>query len=144
MIFYESSFNEILCYWNWRYWLTLLSLLNIWWELYIGEKQLLHYIDLTRTNNGNTTEVEYISIYEQRPRSGKPRGIPKGTCKFSDEERRERARLRTKNIMTWIPRSNDKEKIIRTKTRKWKTSLENQLFLGFLKNEFPFKEITPI
>ena len=44
----------------------------------------------------NTTEVEYISIYEQRPRSGKPRGRPKGTCKLSDEERREKARLKSK------------------------------------------------
>ena len=42
----------------------------------------------------NTTEVEYIYIYEQLPRSSKPKGRPKGTCKFSDEERRERARLR--------------------------------------------------
>ena len=32
----------------------------------------------------NTTEVEYISIYDRR------KGGPKGTCKFYDEERRER------------------------------------------------------
>ena len=38
----------------------------------------------------NTTEVEYISIYDRR------KGRPKGTCKFSDEERRERARLNSK------------------------------------------------
>ena len=43
----------------------------------------------------NTPEVAYISIYERRPRSGKPRGRPQGTCKFSDEERPERARLKS-------------------------------------------------
>ena len=44
----------------------------------------------------NTTEAVYISIYEQRPHSSKPRGRPKGTCKFCDEERRERALLKSK------------------------------------------------
>ena len=48
----------------------------------------------------NTTEVEYISIDEQRPRSSKSRGRPQGACKLSDEERREKARLKSTNIMT--------------------------------------------
>ena len=40
----------------------------------------------------NTTEVEYISIYD-RPK--RPRGRPK-TCKLSDEEKLERLRVNYK------------------------------------------------
>ena len=53
-----------------------------------------------------TTEVEYISIYELR----KPSGRPKGSCKLSDEERREKVRLKSKNIMTETLRKNVKER----------------------------------
>ena len=38
--------------------------------------------------------VEYISIYD-RPK--KKTGRPKGTCKFTDEERKERVRIRSKS-----------------------------------------------
>jgi hypothetical protein len=33
----------------------------------------------------NRTDIEYISIYEQRPK--KQKGRPKGTSKFTDEEK---------------------------------------------------------
>ena len=62
----------------------------------------------------NTTEAVYISIYEQRPRSGKPRGRPKGTCKFSDEERRERARLITKKYDMDPEKQRERKNRIRT------------------------------
>ena len=38
------------------------------------------------------SDIEYISIYEQRPK--KPRGRPKGS-KYTDEEKAERARQST-------------------------------------------------
>ena len=41
------------------------------------------------TQTMNTTEVEYISIYE-KPKL--PKGIPKGTRKFTVEEKLERRR----------------------------------------------------
>ena len=44
-----------------------------------------------------TKKVEYISVHEQRPH--KQKGRPKGTGKLSDEEKREKARLKSKNIM---------------------------------------------
>ena len=69
----------------------------------------------------NTTEAQYISIYEQRPRSGKPRGRPKGTCKFSEEERRARARLKSKNIYDMNPeKERDRKHRIRTEKRQLK------------------------
>ena len=46
----------------------------------------------------NTTEVEYISIYD-RPKRG--RGRPK-TCKLSDEEKRERNIAIHRNIIKTI------------------------------------------
>ena len=38
---------------------------------------------MEKTNN--RTNIEYISIYEQRPK--KQKGRPKGTSKFTDEEK---------------------------------------------------------
>ena len=43
---------------------------------------------ITQTMEQNTTELE------QTPKRG--RGRPKGTCKFTDEERAEKARLKSK------------------------------------------------
>ena len=59
--------------------------LNIWWEFNI-EKNNFNIImtSLTQTME-NTTEVEYISIYD-KPKRG--RGRPT-TCKLSDEEKAE-------------------------------------------------------
>ena len=52
----------------------------------------------------NTDDMpEYVSIYELR----KPRGRPKGSCKLSDEERREKARLKSK---TYYDRDPEKER----------------------------------
>ena len=51
----------------------------------------------------NTTEVEYISIYD-KPKRGK--GRPK-TCKLSDEEKRERLRL---NYKTYFDANPEKER----------------------------------
>ena len=48
--------------------------------------------DFTPSFKKNPDDMpEHVSIYD-RPK----RGRPKGTCKFSDEERRERARLSSK------------------------------------------------
>ena len=53
----------------------------------------------------NTTEVEYISIYD-KPK----RGRPKGTCKLSDEEKRERARLKSKRYYDMNPEKERERK----------------------------------
>ena len=47
----------------------------------------------------NTTEVEYISIYD-RPK--RPRGRPK-TCSLSDEEKKERLRVNYKSYFEANP-----------------------------------------
>ena len=54
----------------------------------------------------NTTEVVYISIYEQPNRA---RGRPK-TCKLSDEEKRERLRANYKAYFSANP-EKEREKI---------------------------------
>ena len=56
----------------------------------------------------NTTEVEYVSIYEQRPR--KPKGRPRGTYKLSDEEKREKARLKSKRYYDANPEKERQRK----------------------------------
>ena len=80
----------------------------------------------------NATEAVYIFIHEQRPRSGKPTGRPKGTCKFSDDERRERARLKSKKYYDMNPEKERERKILEyaRKKRKFKkyANLENQVF----------------
>ena len=48
---------------------------------------------ITQTMEQNTTELEYISIYD-RPKRGK--GAPRGS-KYTDEEKSERARISTRN-----------------------------------------------
>tara|TARA_Y100000389_G_scaffold185286_1_gene204547 strand:- start:607 stop:825 length:219 start_codon:yes stop_codon:yes gene_type:complete len=47
---------------------------------------------MEKSTQTNRTDIEYVSIYEQRPK--KQRGRPKG-CKYTDEEKAERARLST-------------------------------------------------
>ena len=77
----------------------------------------------------NTTEVEYISIYD-KPKRGK--GRPK-TCELSDEEKRERLRL---NCKTYVDANPEKERervklaMTRIRAEAKKYNLENQLFLG--------------
>ena len=58
---------------------------------------------------------EYVSIYD-KPK----RGRPKGTCKFSEEERRERARLSSKNYydMNIEKERARKREYARNKTKK--------------------------
>ena len=87
----------------------------------------MYYDDFTYTNHGNTTfdftpsfknpddTPEYVSIYD-RPK----RGRPKGTCKFSDEERRERARLSSKKYydMNIEKERTRKREYARNKTKK--------------------------
>lgn len=50
------------------------------------------------------TMDEYISIYD-KPK--KKTGRPKGTCKFTDEERKERVRIRSKS---YYDANTEKEK----------------------------------
>ncbi|MCR9067053.1 MAG: hypothetical protein NXI00_24010 [Cytophagales bacterium] len=91
----------------------------------------------------NTTEVEYVSIYD-RPKRG--RGRPK-TCKLSDEEKRERLRANYKAYFNANP-EKERERVRLAMARKRaeakKRNLENQLFFGFQKNEFPFKDLTSL
>ena len=58
---------------------------------------------------------EYVSIYDIPKR-----GRPKGTCKFSDEERRERARLNSKKYydMNIEKERARKREYARNKTKK--------------------------
>ena len=57
----------------------------------------------TQTRDKNTTELEYISIYDRpKEKTGRPRG-----SKYTDEEKAERARISTKN---YYYRNIEKEK----------------------------------
>ena len=77
----------------------------------------------------------------------KNKGIPR-TCKLSYEEKRHRLRI---NYKLYREANLDKEreriKLACARLRaeaKNKYNLENQLFFGFLKNEFPFKQLTSL
>ena len=61
----------------------------------------------------NTTEVEYISIYD-RPKRGK--GRPK-TCKLSDEDKLERLRINYKAYYYADP-ERERERVRLAKARK--------------------------
>ena len=55
----------------------------------------------------NATEVTNICVCEQPP---KQRGRPKGSCKLSDEERREKARLKSKRYYDMNPEKQRERK----------------------------------
>ena len=48
---------------------------------------------MEQSTQTNRTDIEYISIYDK---PGKQLGRPNGTTNFSDEERKERSRMRSK------------------------------------------------
>ena len=49
---------------------------------------------MEKSTQTNTTDIEYISIYDNKPKkTGRP-GRPKGS-KYTDEEKAERARIST-------------------------------------------------
>ena len=74
----------------------------------------------------HTTEVEYTSIYDRR--LGKLGGRPKGTCKLSDEERREKARVKSTKYYDMNPEKERETKIEYARTKNQENiSLENQL-----------------
>ena len=53
------------------------------------------------------TDITYIYVYEK---IRKPAGRPKGTCKFSDEEKREKARLKSKKYYDLNPEKQRERK----------------------------------
>ena len=59
-----------------------------------------------------TTEVEYISIYD-KPKRGRP-----GTCKLSDEEKRERTRLKSKRYYDTDPEKERERKRLEYSRKK--------------------------
>ena len=85
---------------------------------------------------------EYVSIYD-RPKRG--RGRPK-TCTLTDEEKLERLRVNYKAYFNANPeKERERARLGMARFRESKTKkIENQLFFGFPKNEFLFKEIKSI
>ena len=90
---------------------------------------------------GDTTEVEYISIYD-KPKRG--RGRPK-TCTLTDEEKLERLRVNYKAYFNANPeKERERARLGMARLRESKKMLENQLFVWLSENEFLFKEIKSI
>ena len=75
---------------------------------------------ITQTMEQNTTELEYISIYD-KPKRGK--GRPKGS-KYTDEEKSERARISTKDYYYRnIEKERERHRLLYYKKKKKQTQI---------------------
>ena len=92
----------------------------------------------------NTTELEYISIYDRPKRRGAPRG-----SKYTDEEKAERARISTKNYYYRnIEKEQERKRLyyIRKKRKQQQILFKLKMFVlnfffRFIIFEFPLKEM---
>jgi hypothetical protein len=72
---------------------------------------------MEKSTQTNRTDIEYISIYEQRPK--KQRGRPKGS-KYTDEEKAERARLSTmKYYYNNLEKERERSRINKAKKKEY-------------------------